>query len=206
MIMPKRRKTPKWPAPPIDPVPVRKVPALLRERGWTVLRPGLWTTTKRGLKLHTRQGLLLSEAASIEAIDFFKPETTPRPMAVPPKTKPLIHGVFLATPFSVLGGERSSPPAAHEELRKTPERLVASGEGWKMFEDPKFAGGYRLDVKTNPILPEESYSIGAAHDTIAKLSAALAAIDLNEILTLARMHATMVRMHGVVLRRRPEPR
>jgi hypothetical protein len=192
MIMPKRKKTPKWPAPPIDPVPVRKVPALLRERGWTVLRPGLWTTNKQGLKRHTRQGLLLSEAASIEAIDFFKPKTPPKPMAVPPKTKSLIHEV--------------TPPKTEDgELRKTPERLVASGEGWKMFEDPKFAGGYRLDVKTNPILPEESYSIGAAHDTIAKLSAALAAIDLNEILTLARMHATMVRMHDDE-EPHPEPR
>lgn len=172
--MPKRKKTPKYPAPPLDPVPVRKVPALLRERGWTVLRPGLWTTTKRGLKVHTRQGLLLSEAASIEAIDFFKPKAA----------EPPTHGKLLTPPLV----------NAHVELRKAPERLVASGEGWKMWEDPKFAGGYRLDVKTNPILPEESYSIGAAHETIAKLSAALAAIDLNEILTLSRLRALQAAM------------
>ncbi len=62
-----------WLPPPTAPVPVRKVPALLRERGWTVLRPGLWTTTKRGLKRYTVKGLLLAEAASIECIDFYRP-------------------------------------------------------------------------------------------------------------------------------------
>jgi hypothetical protein len=62
-----------WLPPPPNRVSVRKVPALLRERGWTKLRSGLWTTSKRGLKRHTAHGLLLEEAASIEFIDFFRP-------------------------------------------------------------------------------------------------------------------------------------